>query len=351
MVEATSRKAGAAMSRSPRVTFVLSLHGGLVRGGLEIQAEATQSALHSQGWDVQVHQSMECHLGDLVHFFGTFDGYWDVARQCIERGVPYVCSPVFLPPVHGPALRLRALRKRLTDRTSFRGQRKLYRHAARLFTLTRAEVANLRTYFGSGLAPCVPVPNGVAGMFGTANPDAFRAAHPFDRPIVICTGRITDRKNQLAVVRACQDLPVEVVFFGPTDDAEYLDKCLRESAGNVHVLGTLPANDPVLASAYASAEVFCLPSRMEVLSLSALEAACAGAKLVLSDTWAADEFFGDDALYCSPDDVSCLRDAICAQLERKEDRCARRAHYAERYAWDHVAGLIDAQYRQVLANR
>lgn len=339
------------MSSMPRVTFVLSLHGGLVRGGLEIQAEATQAALQARGWEVEVHQSLGRHLGEIVHFFGTFDGYWDVAKQCLERGVPYVCSPVFLPPVHGAALRLRALRKRLTDRTSFRGQRKLYRNAARLFTLTRAEVTNLHTFFGAALAPCVPVPNGVASVFGTTTPDAFREAHPFTKPVVICTGRVTDRKNQLAVVRACQDLTVEVVLLGPTDDAEYFERCRRESAGNVHFLGVLPANDPLLASAYASAEVFCLPSRMEVLSLSALEAACAGAKLVLSDTWGADEFFGDDAMYCSPDDVSGLRDAIHAQLSREVDRCARRAHYVQRYAWEHVAELIDAQYRQVLANR
>ncbi len=339
------------MSSTPRVTFILSLHGGLVRGGLEVQAEATQDALRSRGWDVEVHHPMAGHLGEIVHFFGTFDGYWEVARQCQERGVPYVCSPVFLPPVHGPALRFRAHRKWLTDRTSFRGQRKLYRNAARLFTLTRAEVSNLHTYFGSGLAPCVPVPNGVADVFGAATPDAFRAAHPFDRPVVICTGRVTDRKNQLAVVRACRDLPVELVILGPADDGDYLERCHRESAGNVHFLGALPANDPLLASAYACAEVFCLPSRMEVLSLSALEAACAGAKLVLSDTWGADEFFGDDATYCSPDDVSGLRDAIQTQLSRVIDRRESRARYVQRYAWEHVAELIDAQYRQVLANR
>ncbi|MCC7434704.1 MAG: glycosyltransferase family 4 protein [Methanoregulaceae archaeon] len=335
----------------PRVTFVLSLHGGLVGGGLENQAEATKAALEERGWDIEVHQPLNRSLGDLVHFFGTFDSFWDVARQCQARGVPYVCSPVFLPPVQGSALRLRALRKRITDRTSFRGQRKLYEQAAKLFTLSAQEQRNLQTYFGGHLAPFVSIPNGVSEQFVSATPDAFRAAHPFARPVVICTGRLADRKNQLTLIRAVAGLEVDLVLYGPMDDEGYVAQCRAEAGLNVHFLGSLPPGDPMLASAYAAAEVFCQPSRMEVLSLSALEAACGGARLVLSDAWGAEEFFGGDAVYCPSDDVARWRDAIQAALNTSQNREDQRNRYANTYTWPSVAAQIEAQYRQVLASR
>jgi glycosyltransferase involved in cell wall biosynthesis len=333
------------------VTFVLSLHGGLVGGGLENQAEATKAALEERGWDIEIHQPLNRSLGDLVHFFGTFDSYWDVARQCQVRGVPYVCSPVFLPPVQGAALSLRAIRKRLTDRTIYRGQRKLYQQAARLFTLSRIEQRNLRTYFGEHLAPFVPIPNGVSEQFASASPDAFRAAHPFGRPVVICTGRLAERKNQLSLIRAVAGVEVDLVLYGAMDDEGYVAQCRAEAGSNVHLLGALPPGDPMLSSAYAAAEVFCQPSRMEVLSLSALEAACGGARLVLSDAWGAEEFFGGDAVYCPPDDVARWREAIQSALARAHQRDDQRKRYASTYAWPSVAAQIDAQYRQVLASR
>ena len=42
-------RASGNLPRVPRVTFVLSLHGGLVGGGLENQAEATKAALGERG--------------------------------------------------------------------------------------------------------------------------------------------------------------------------------------------------------------------------------------------------------------------------------------------------------------
>lgn len=334
----------------PRVTFVLSLHGGLVAGGLENQAEATKAALEARGWEIEIHQPLSRTLGDLVHFFGTFDCYWDLARQCQVRSVPYVCSPVFLPPVKGTPLRMRALRKRITARTIFRGQRKLYEQAAKLFTLSRQEEKNLKTYFGDHLAPFVSIPNGVSPHFAEATPDLFLERYPFELPIIICTGRLADRKNQLTLIRAVAGLDVELVLFGPLDDP-YADQCRAEATSNVHFLGAVPPGDPLLASAYTAAEVFCQPSRMEVLSLSALEAAISGARLVLSDAWGAEEFFGDDASYCPPDDVARWRAAIEAALAKPNDRRGRSKRYAATYAWPSVAAQIEAQYRQVLGGK
>ncbi len=359
-----------------RVTFVLSQHGGLVGGGLENQAEATMAALEARGWEVHVHHPLDKSLGDIVHFFGTFDAYWDLARQCQVRNVPFVCSPVFLPPVTGTPLRMRALRKRFTDRTIYRGQRKLYTNAERLFTLSRQEQKNLRTYYGEGLAPFVSVPNGVSETFATATADLFRSQHGYDRPLVICTGRLAERKNQLTLIQAVEGLNVDLVLYGAMDDLSYVDQCRAAAGANVHFLGVVPPGDPMLASAYAAATVFCQPSRAEVLSLSALEAACSGTQLVLSDAWGAEEFFGRDATYCPVNNVGRWRVAIEAAVGMRRDeptddlissathlrrdeptdalisdgqREARRKRYAATYSWPSVAAQIEAQYREVLA--
>ena len=65
-------------------------------------------------------------------------------------------------------------------------------------------------------------------------------------------------------------------------------------------LGRLEHDDPLLASAYAAARVFALPSWFETPGLAALEAALAGCAVVITPFGSTREYFGELVEYARP---------------------------------------------------
>lgn len=331
------------------VTFVVPFAGGLVRGGLEIQAEKTRGALERAGIGVDVLTPETRSTGDLVHFFGAFDYYATLAAELGRRSIPYVCSPVFLPKQTGAKLTLASYRKRILNQNYPRGQRRLFRGASALITLSSAEDANLAAFFGPKLPPIFHAPNGIDERFFKGDPVLCRKTFGLDKPFVLCTGRIEARKNQLALIEAVRSTQIPLVIVGAATEPDYAEACRQRATANVRILDDLPFESELLPSLYAAAHTFALPSHMEVLSLSALEAAAAGANLVLSDTWGAAEHFGDQAVYVKPTSPSSIRSGIEHAFSEPRPGERQADYYQKRYSWDAVAGSLVEVYSRVAA--
>src|SRR4051795_3125182 len=86
--------------------------------------------------------------------------------------------------------------------------------------------------------------------------------------------------------------------------------CRGWGGGSVRWLGTGEHEDPILASAYASARVFALPSWFETPGLAALEAALAGCAVVVTPFGCTREYFGDWVLYARPDRPRAIARAL-----------------------------------------
>jgi len=330
----------------PRVAIVTNLHGGLVWGGLEEQASRTAEELRAIGWDADFHRPMERTQPDLVHFFGTYDGTWALARACLDRRIPYICSPVFSPGVTGSALRLKALRKRWTDQTTFRNSRRLFQSARRLICLTSRERQNLIDYFGD-LPPGPIIANGVDAHWSDGDPNLFRQAHGLDRPFVLSVGRLDENKNQLSLIRALHDTGLPVILIGEAEGS-YAEGCRTAMKPSDQLIPPIQHDDPMLASAFVACEIYCQPSRMEVFSLAALEAMAAGAKLVLTDTWGAEEHFGQLATYCSPR-AGDLRRAVTEAHKRPAIEKEDARMLAGQFSWQSVALAVEKVYEEVLS--
>lgn len=110
--------------------------------------------------------------------------------------------------------------------------------------------------------------------------------------------------------------------------------------------GAVSHDDPLLASAYAAARVFALPSWFETPGLAALEAALAGAAVVLTPFGCTREYFGDRVEYARPD----RRDEIASALLRAWDvgpRPGLREHVRSRFLWTDVARQTAEAYDHV----
>src|SRR5262249_55193271 len=101
---------------------------------------------------------------------------------------------------------------------------------------------------------------------------------------VLNVASIEGRKNQLSLIAAMKNLPYPLVIIGKatSEQEDYMNNCRKEAGSNVLFTGGLAHDDPLLASAYAAARLFVLPSSSEVMPLTLYEAAIAGCRVAVS---------------------------------------------------------------------
>src|SRR5262249_26084601 len=144
-------------------------------------------------------------------------------------------------------------------------------------------------------------------------------------------------KNTLGLIRAMGPLGLRLVVIGATAPGyrQYARQCRHAGRGFVTWLGRLDHQDPPLASAYAAARGFALPSWFETPGLAALEAALAGCPIVITPFGSTRDYFGDLVAYARPDRVAEIRRAIEKCWNDGPDlRLARLI--ATQYLWPNV---------------
>ena len=188
-----------------------------------------------------------------------------------------------------------------------------------------------------------------AEKFANADPELFAKTHQLD-DYILCVGRIEPRKNQLILAHAARTLGKKIVFVGHTETPVYYE-LVRKAAGDYGLfIPRLDPGNPLLSSAFAGASVFCLPSWAEGAPLAALEAAAAGAPLVLSDRSSEREYFSDYAEYVNPADIRSMREALTKAAAKRGDLHRRKAlqeHIRKNFNWDRYALETAAVYAKV----
>lgn len=329
------------------VTFLLRLDAGLTPGGGEVQAANTAAALERLGVTVKYHHPLDGDLGDVLHTFGCYGYFWETARHAKSRGIPIVCSPIFMSYHGGARLKWRSMKRNL------RGKRpsemiELLRSAHALLTLTSVEEERMQTFYGTELAPFVRVPNGVESRFAEGDPALFRERFEISDSFILCASSLHKTKNQLRLVEAVKALNLPLVIVGREEDAEYVAQVKNAAGSNVRFLGPIAHDDPLLSSAYAACRVFAMPTLNEVFSIAAMEATIAGKPLVVGDTWGAQEIFGPHAYYVDPRSVPAIRVAVQSAWNDGQDRTAFAHQFRQEYSWDTVARKILTVYESAL---
>jgi glycosyltransferase involved in cell wall biosynthesis len=328
-------------------------------GGGENQLVQTAQHLESLGIPVRLFSMWADRLDEarLLHLFGMSREGLELARTARMRGVPVVLSPISWYQARAlaaleadPVRKLTALAamclRSITPRIpSWR--RELLLLADAVLPNSRAEANQLAHLFGVSRHRMRVVPNGVLPAFGTASPELFRERWG-DDPFVLSVGRIEPRKNTLGLIRAIRRLGFRLVVIGDTAPGHrgYAQECRRAGSGLVAWLGGLEHEDPLLASAYAAARVFALPSWFETPGLAALEAALAGSSVLITPYGSTRDYFGDLVVYARPDRPEELRAALKRCWDDGPDpRLARLV--ATHFLWPTVAQITAEVYDQV----
>ncbi|HHV63437.1 MAG TPA: glycosyltransferase family 4 protein [Firmicutes bacterium] len=188
------------------------------------------------------------------------------------------------------------------------------------------------------------VPNGADPGFGDAKASEFVAEYGVDK-IILCVGRISPRKNQLAVVKALRCVDIPLFFIGSVNDPFYLELCRKHAGPHVRFVTHMPHSR--LASAYKAAKVHVLASWYDTPGLASLEAAVAGCNIVSTNRGTAREYFGDLAWYCDPADPDSIRRAVLDAYE-SAPRSALVDVVKREFTWERAAQVTLEAYRTVM---
>lgn len=130
------------------------------------------------------------------------------------------------------------------------------------------------------------------------------------RDCILCVARIEGRKNQYNVIKACMDLPYKLVFIGKVgrNARSYYENCVNLNHPNIEFIGVIRHED--LCQYYKVAKVHVLASWMETPGLSSLEAVAMKTNIVVTKKGDTEDYFGEYAYYCEPDDINSIKNAI-----------------------------------------
>jgi glycosyltransferase involved in cell wall biosynthesis len=164
---------------------------------------------------------------------------------------------------------------------------------------------------------------------------------------ILCAARIEGRKSQLNLIRAVKDTEYQLVLVGKPSQHQdrYLKQIENEIGPNVHMIGALPHYR--LAMLYKISRVHALISWMETPGLSSLEAVAMKSNIVVTRKGDTMDYFGNDAFYCSPDDVPSIRKAIDLAYAANFNTEFRN-RILENYCWEKTAEATLSAYKKVL---
>jgi len=306
-------------------------------GGGEMQLMKYAEHLPRLGIEVLLHDLWRPRFDDvdLVHFFSGIGGSVHFCNHVHSRKLPLVISSSLW------------ITETTRERYPVGEIRQQFALAEAIVTNSRLEADTLADVLDLPRERFVPVLNGVDRRFAERiDAGIFRQRFGIQGPFVLNVANVEARKNQLDLARALRGGELPLVIIGHLRDRKYLQQVMDKGGGIIRYLGPIAHDDPALHAAYAACSVFALPSELETPGLAALEAAAAGARLVVTLEGSTREYFDDEAVYVRPGDIRGLRAAINRALAGPSPPALAR-RIVEQFAWDRVIGELKALYERL----
>ena len=169
---------------------------------------------------------------------------------------------------------------------------------------------------------------------------------------ILFLGRIVPEKGEHYLIEAFRDINTDkkLVIAGGTSDTDAYMESLKQMASNDdRIIFTGFVQGQMLEELYSNAYVYVLPSDLEGMPLSLLEAMSYGNCCLVSDIAECTEVVEDKALIFKKSDVSDLRTKLkfaCDYPERVAELKKQVTDFiCEKYNWDEIVGRTLKLYR------
>ena len=356
------------MSKVLRIGILAPPSISLVNGGVRTQVSQTAEALQRLGHKIVWIQSNEPFPSiDILHVFVASSEHWGLLRQLNSSPrlsgngrTPIVLSPVFFAPKHIQTTKFKLSAESVVGKV-FNGisseygiKKQICQLADVILPNTRAEQNQITQLFDIPVDRMQVIPNGVETRFMQTESGEFEQRYGLKDFVLFVGQASSTRKNILRLLEIAPSLDAPLVVTGDFGNDAYSQKCLDViKEHNVVHLPTLEHHSSLLASAYAAAKVFVLPSLFETPGIAAMEAALSGCAIVITENGGTKEYFKDMASYINPINTEELRASISELLgtdvgQLKAQNAQLRDHILTHYSWDTVGSMSLAAYESLL---
>lgn len=170
------------------------------------------------------------------------------------------------------------------------------------------------------------------------------------RDAVICVGRIEPRKNQLALVKALENLEYKLILVGAVSGNQkgYFQEIKKYIDKNDNFFYIPRMENEKLYQLYKACKVSVLPSWLDTPGLVSLEAGAMGCSLAVSSKGSTTEYFGNYAEYCLPDDIDSIRMAVKKAYNKPKTDDLKNVIF-DNYTWEIAAKKTFDSYMDVLS--
>ena len=291
-------------------------------------------------------------LASFMALFGRYDViHYHAEGPCIMLWLPKLFGIPVVATVHGLDWQ-RAKWSRFASAMILKGERTAVKHADEIIVLSE----NVREYFRStygrrthyianGIDTPVPaVPAEIKSLYGLSGDDYF-----------LFVARIVPEKGLHYLIRAFRetDTKLKLIIAGANGGSqEYADQVRSLSGGDDRIRFAGFVQGKILDELYTNCRAFVLPSDVEGMSVSLLEAMSFGALCVVSDIPENLEVVGDRAVSFPKGDVKALGEILKKISDDPGFVSGKRKGVSEyitsRYSWDKAADETLKLYRKVL---
>lgn len=322
------------------------------RGGSYVEAEDAEfDEDKSRYRGVKIKKAFTINVKGLAaassSFFASLAaglGKYDVVHihaegPCILCGFLKACDKRVIVTIHGLDHK-RAKWGRFASWYIMKGERAAAKYADEIIVLSKSvqdyfmELYGRRTTF---------IPNGVEEA-KQLPPDVIRTKWGLDKDdYILYLGRIVPEKGIHYLIEAYKELATDkklVIAGGSSDTDEYFNKIQDMAAGNDNIIFTGFVQGPTLEELYSNAYIYCLPSDLEGMPLSLLEAMSYGNACLTSDIPECADVISDKGMTFKKGDVKSLAKCLSELMDDKAAVEAYKAQAAtyitEEFNWDDV---------------
>lgn len=327
----------------------------ILEGGVKTQVLALKKELEKLGHKIILFDAWEKTLLqdiDFVHLFCAHVGTYHLAQSLSALSAKIILTPIIYsrrkPEFIRALLPFTRILKKIGSFHPYQIAQDLCAAAQIIAPNTQKECDLIHNGFRIPKTKIQLLPNGVDERFYRFDPGLF--AHKYGlKDFILYVGHIGwQRKNVLKLLQICRNIDKPLVLIGKVMDNAYARQCLDIIKSRKHTLliTDIAQNDPMLASAYAGCDTLILPSYYETPGLAALEAALAGAKIVITQNGGTGEYFKNYVQYCNPFSDKSIKQAIVKSLEQTKTNQLQE-HIRNNYLWKHAAEKLVKIYQSV----
>ncbi len=290
---------------------------------------------------------------DVIHLIGHWNllnalVYWAARRS----QTPYVVCPAGAASIFGRSKLLKLIYNKIVGTS-------IFENADACIAVTDQEVAHL-LLVGARPDKVLVIQNAIAASdFDAESTEAFRKKFKLgDRRFILFVGRLNEIKGPDLLLQAFHQLKdvlqdVDLLFVGPDGGMlNGLEASVQQahSAGRVRFIGYLGGSDKT--AAYKAAEILVIPSRLEAMSIVALEAGICGTPVVLTDQCGFGQLSEVGGGWVVSATARGLAEGIANVFNNPGSRqlaaIAIKRYVAENYTWDAVILVYKNMYAKIL---